>query len=248
MAPASTPADGGRSRHFAQELFSPLPDRYERLAAVLSFGQNGRWRREMVRHTVEGEPAIILDVATGPGGVALELARGSTAMVVGADVTASMLRAARDNARHAGLAERVTLAQCSAERLPFPDDTFDALSFTYLLRYVPHPHEVLHELVRVLKPGGTLANLEFFVPPARLWRASWWLYTRLLLPMGGLLLGGREWYEVGRFLGPSISSHYRRYPLGWHLDAWSEAGIIGIEASVMSRGGGVVMWGRKEHA
>jgi demethylmenaquinone methyltransferase/2-methoxy-6-polyprenyl-1,4-benzoquinol methylase len=135
--------------------------------------------------------------------------------------------------------------EARGEQLPFPDQTFDALTFTYLLRYVDDPKETLRELARVVRPGGTVASLEFFAPPSRLWRFLWWLYTRLLLPVGGLLTGGRDWYRVGRFLGPNISRYYRRYPLSWTEDAWRAAGFEEVGTRVMSLGGGLVMWGRR---
>lgn len=236
----------GRSSRYAQGLFTPLPRRYDRLAEVLSFGQNGRWRREMVGHIVQDTPATVLDVATGPGGVARQIARRSSAQIVGFDVTESMLRTAQQLVAADGLRHRVSLVRGTAERLPFADGAFDALSFTYLLRYVPDPARVVAELARVVRPGGAIASLEFAVPPAAGWRAAWWCYTRLVLPPAGLATGGREWYEVGRFLGPSITGHDRRYPLDWMLGAWRDAGIEEIGYRRMSLGGGLVMWGRKK--
>jgi demethylmenaquinone methyltransferase/2-methoxy-6-polyprenyl-1,4-benzoquinol methylase len=235
----------GRSSRFAQGLFTPLPDRYELLAEVLSFGQNGRWRREMVGHALADDPSSVLDVATGPGGVALEMTRRSSARIVGLDVTESMLAAAARVVGREGVSERVALVRATAEHLPFPDASFDALTFTYLLRYVPDPAAVLVELARVVRPGGAIASLEFAVPPANRWRAAWWCYTRMVLPVAGALTGGREWYEVGRFLGPSITRHYERYPLEWTIAAWRAAGIGDVEYRRMSLGGGLVMWGRR---
>jgi demethylmenaquinone methyltransferase/2-methoxy-6-polyprenyl-1,4-benzoquinol methylase len=229
----------------AQELFDGLPGRYDRLAEVLSFGQNGRWRRAMCDHIVAAAPPLVLDVASGTAGVAIQLARRSTARVVGIDLTELMLRQGRANVVRDGLSERVDLTAGRAEQLPFRDATFDALTFTYLLRYVADPLATLEELVRVLKPGATMSSLEFLVPPNRFWRGWWWLYTRFVLPAGGWVTGGREWWEVGRFLGPSISNHYRAYPLHWHVDAWQKAGLVDIGIRVMSLGGGLVMWGTK---
>ena len=200
----------------------------------------------MVSHLVSDAPALVLDVATGPGGVARMITRRSPARVVGLDVTEPMLELARAAARSENLDDRISLVRASGERLPFPDATFDAVSFTYLLRYVRDPAATLRELVRVAKPGGVIANLEFAVPPAPWWRAAWFCYTRGLLPLGGLLLGGREWYEVGRFLGPSITEHYRRFPIGWTVRAWEAAGATDVRLRRMSLGGGLVMWGRKE--
>ncbi|MHB1988138.1 MAG: class I SAM-dependent methyltransferase [Acidimicrobiales bacterium] len=239
------PGPDGRSRRFAQGLFSPLPRRYDRLAEVLSFGQNARWRREMVDHAIAGSPGLILDVATGPGGVARQLARRTRARVVGIDVTKAMLDHASRTLRDEALADRVTLVRGTAEQLPFPDNTFEALTFTYLLRYVADPEAVIREMVRVVRPGGAVASLEFCVPPVPYWQAAWWLYTRAVLPAAGALTGGKEWFDVGRFLGPSISRHYRRYTVEWTERAWSQAGLDDVRSRQMSLGGGLVMWGRK---
>jgi len=242
-AAQSTPASAERNR-FAQHLFAPLPQRYDRLAELLSFGQNGRWRRAMISK-VEPAPGLsVLDVASGTAGVALGLARAG-ATVVGVDLTEQMLRQGQRNVAGARMADRIRLVAGRAEQLPFEDAAFDALTFTYLLRYVNDPEATLRELARVVKPGARVASLEFMLPPSRFWRFWWFLYTRLLLPAGGLLTGGREWYGVGRFLGPSISGHYRRYPLTWTVEAWRRAGFTDVGARVMSLGGGLVMWGTR---
>jgi demethylmenaquinone methyltransferase/2-methoxy-6-polyprenyl-1,4-benzoquinol methylase len=237
---------------FAQQLFQGLPRRYDLLADALSFGQNRRWRRAMVDSVVngasdgsaDGGPATVLDVATGTAGVALQLARRSGSQVTGIDITEEMLRRGGAAVRREGLQARIALVAGQAEQLPFADATFDALTFTYLLRYVADPAATLAELARVVRPGGTVASLEFHVPPQPLARGAWWLYTRVGLPLlGGL--AGREWYRVGRFLGPSISAHYDRYSDAWTVDAWQRAGISDIGIRLMSLGGGVVMWGRR---
>ncbi len=240
--PLSTSAE---RNSFAQDLFTPLPARYDRLAEILSFGQNGRWRRAMVDQIVQAPGATVLDVASGTAGVAIQLARRTTARIVGVDLTEQMLRQGRANVTRAGLAARVGLVAGRGEQLPFPDASFDALTFTYLLRYVDDPQATLTELARVVRPGGRVASLEFCVPPSPFWRAAWWLYTRTLLPLGGLLTGGREWFVVGRFLGPNISGHYHRYPVGWTVQAWRAAGFTDVGVSLMSLGGGLVMWGTR---
>jgi demethylmenaquinone methyltransferase/2-methoxy-6-polyprenyl-1,4-benzoquinol methylase len=235
---------------FARDLFDGLPARYDRLAELLSFGQNGQWRAEMVGRVVEGQgrvPAdgVILDVASGTAGVALQLAARSRARVVGVDLTEKMLRQGQRRVTAAGRPDRITLMAGRAEQLPFPDACFDALTFTYLLRYVRDPQATLTELARVLKPGGIMASLEFCVPTGLFWHPAWWAYTRTVLPAGGLLLGGREWFRVGRFLGPNISAHYRRYPVAWTVGAWEKAGLTDVGTRVMSLGGGLVMWGTR---
>jgi demethylmenaquinone methyltransferase/2-methoxy-6-polyprenyl-1,4-benzoquinol methylase len=235
---------GDRNR-FAQQLFASLPKRYDQLAEILSMGQNGRWRRAMVDHIVPTSPGRMLDVASGTAGVALQLAARTSSDVVGVDLTRNMLVRGQENVAEAEMGERIWLVAGRAEQLPFPDGAFDALTFTYLLRYVEDPQATLSEMARVVKPGGVVASLEFLLPPSHFWRFWWWLYTRLVLPAGGWLTGGREWFRVGRFLGPNISQHYRRYPLSWTKDAWRRAGFEDVGVRVMSLGGGLVMWGTR---
>jgi demethylmenaquinone methyltransferase/2-methoxy-6-polyprenyl-1,4-benzoquinol methylase len=229
---------------FAQELFDGLPKRYDALEELLSFGQNRRWRSAMVDAVTQGRPRSVLDVATGTAGVALMLADRTDADITGVDLTEQMLR--RGKARVAAAGERrIRLTVGRAEQLPFPDATFDGLTFTYLLRYVADPAAALRELARVVRPGGTVASLEFAVPPRPVWLPAWRLYTRVVLPSAGFLTGGREWAHVGRFLGPSIEDHYRRYPVQTHVAMWQEAGFEDVRTRTMSLGGGLVMRGRR---
>ncbi|HKW07509.1 MAG TPA: class I SAM-dependent methyltransferase [Candidatus Dormibacteraeota bacterium] len=233
---------------FAAGLFEGLPPKYDRLAEVLSLGQNGQWRHELIRQIARVKPRRILDVATGTAGVAIALAGATQAEIVGVDLSEPMLEVGRKRVYAAGLDQRIRLEQSRAEALPFPDSSFDAVSFTYLLRYVADPGATIRELVRVLRPAGMLAGLDFFVPPSALWRLGWRFYTRALMPSGGFVLGGRPWWNAGRFLGPNIEGFYDRWPLDRIFEAWREAGMVDVEDRVMSLGGGLVMWGRKHHA
>jgi demethylmenaquinone methyltransferase/2-methoxy-6-polyprenyl-1,4-benzoquinol methylase len=235
---------------FARQLFDGLPRRYDILEAVLSFGQNHRWRTAMVDAILSSSPAPqrVLDVATGTAGVALMLTERSGVDVTGIDLTEQMLRGGRDHVREAGRTDRIRLVCGRAEQLPFPDATFDAMTFTYLLRYVADPAATVRELARVVRPGGTISSLEFFVPSPPVWLPLWRLYTRLVLPIGGFIGGGRAWATVGRFLGPSIEEHYQRYPVAEHVAMWEAAGLLDVQVRPMSLGGGLVMWGRKADA
>jgi demethylmenaquinone methyltransferase/2-methoxy-6-polyprenyl-1,4-benzoquinol methylase len=180
--------------------------------------------------------ARVLDVACGTGLVSRALVRRYGCSVVGLDQSPEMLSRAR-----ALVGPGVELVQGEAERLPFEDGAFDALTFTYLLRYVDDPAATMRELARVVRPGGRIAMLEFHVPRGP-WHPLWVLYTRVGLPLLGRLVS-RDWYEVGRFLGPSISGFWSRYPLASVASMWRAAGMGSVEARVMSLGGGVVMWG-----
>jgi demethylmenaquinone methyltransferase/2-methoxy-6-polyprenyl-1,4-benzoquinol methylase len=235
------PAQSSRKQH-ALQLFEELPKLYDELGAALSFFQDPRWRRAMVA-TVEAAPDDrILDVAAGTGLVSEALVERYGCSVVALDQSEPMLERARTKlTADPMLAERIELVLGEAESLPFADADFDHLTFTYLLRYVDDPGTTLRELARVVKPGGRLASLEFCLPGG-IWSWPWRLYTRVGLPVLGRL-ASRQWFEVGRFLGPSIESFYRSYPLERQLEMWKEAGIGAVRARRMSLGGGVVIWG-----
>ena len=197
----------------------------------------------MVTHVADGSPSRILDVACGPAAVTCELANRTPASVIGLDLSVDMLAEGAANVARAGLADRVSMVLGRGEQLPFEDGSFDGLTFTYLLRYVADPAATIAELARVVRPGGPIASLEFAVPPNPGWQAAWWLYTRAVLPVAGLVTGGPAWFDVGRFLGPSISTHYRQYPIPWTLEAWERAGVGVVGHRSMSLGGGLVVWG-----
>jgi demethylmenaquinone methyltransferase/2-methoxy-6-polyprenyl-1,4-benzoquinol methylase len=231
----------------AIELFAGLPERYDLLSSLLSFGQDPRWRRTMVEVVRAARGDRVLDVATGTGMVACELVARYGCTVTGLDQSESMLGRARAKlAADPALAEHIDLVAGEAERLPFDDGEFDALTFTYLLRYVDDPAATVAELARVVRPGGRLASLEFGVPPWPAARAAWRLYTGALLPAGGLLVGGRPWWRAGRFLHASIPDLYRRLPLPAVLDLYRAAGLRDLRVRRLSLGGGIVVWGVRE--
>src|SRR5205814_3859315 len=123
------------------------------------------------------------------------------------------------------------------------DASFDALTFTYLLRYVDDPAATLRELVRVVRPGGTIASLEFGLPRG-LSRPFWEVYVRAVLPLAGRTISA-DWARVGDFLGDSIRTFYERWPEQRLLTAWRDAGVSDVRQRRLSFGGGVVLWGHR---
>ncbi len=222
----------------AKTLFAPLGPTYERTGAILSLGQDPRWRHFLVSRIEAGPKDRVLDVATGTGLVARELVARRGCRVVGVDQGPGMLAEARRRANG-----RIELVEASAVRLPFADGEFDGLTFTYLLRYVDDPVATLGELARTVRAGGTIAGLEFGLPrgPAR---TLWELYVRAGLPAAGAVIG-KGWREAGSFLGGSIRSFNERWPQERLHEAWRAAGIDDVHSRRLSLGGGVVTWGRK---
>jgi demethylmenaquinone methyltransferase / 2-methoxy-6-polyprenyl-1,4-benzoquinol methylase len=227
----------------ARELFAPLGPTYDRYARLLSFGQDPRWRSFLVSR-IPPDAHRVLDVASGTAAVAIELAGSKPARtVIGVDQSTEMLAAGRERIGRAGLGDRIELREGRAESLPFANGEFEALTFTYLLRYVDDVPATLHELARVVRPGGTIAMLEFGLPRGA-WRPLWELYVRLGLPAAGALVSP-GWGGVGRFLGPSIREFWRQWPEPRLVDAWRQAGVSEVQARRMSLGGGIVVWGTR---
>jgi demethylmenaquinone methyltransferase/2-methoxy-6-polyprenyl-1,4-benzoquinol methylase len=224
-----------------RRIFTGIAASYDRVASVLSLGQDPRWRRALV-DAIDARPTDrLLDVATGTGMVAQALHDRYGCVVVGLDQSEDMLRVARTRE---GVYD--TIVEGRAEHLPFADATFDHLTFTYLLRYVDDPAATMRELVRVVKPGGRIAMVEFGLPRG-LWRPLWWLYTRVGLRVAGRLVS-KKWSAVGAFLGPSIERFYARHPQATVERYWREAGLSDVHARRMSVGGGLVMWATKPDA
>jgi demethylmenaquinone methyltransferase / 2-methoxy-6-polyprenyl-1,4-benzoquinol methylase len=219
---------------FARELFSPIAEDYDIWSKILSFWRDPAWRRSMVRGLGLEEGSMVLDVAAGTGQVTRLLER-SGFRTVALDQSPEMLRlAARRNA---------TAVNARAEALPFRDNEFDGLAFTYLLRYVDNPLDCMRELVRVVRPGGKIGMVEFG-RPSGIWKWPWRFYTRAGLPAAGALISP-GWRDVGRFLGRSIDEFHDRYPGKSLTLLWERAGLTEIRSSRPSLGGGLLMWGTK---
>ena len=232
--PSSPPDD-------ARRIFDGIGATYEKAGALLSFGQDGRWRARLVQ-SVQAEPDDrVLDVATGTGLVARALRERYGCEVVGLDRSADMLSraAARDG--------HIPLVRARAESLPFADESFDHVTFTYLMRYVDDPAATIRELARVVRPGGRIAALDFGVPPNPILRMLWRIYTSIGLPLIGSVIS-REWAGVGAFLGGSIERFNAAHSPHAVERYWCDAGLVDVHVSRMSFGAGVVMTARRADA
>lgn len=239
----SHPADPVR-RTLAQDLFDGVAPSYDTWAQVLTFFQYLRWREFLVSRMALRPGNLVLDVCTGTAGVAMEIADHHDGRIVGLDVSHLMLQAGLRAVEKKSLDGRVQLIQGRAEHLPFPDETFDIVVFTYLLRYVRDPDATIRELSRVLKPGGELLSLEFGIPEALWMRAIWELYNRVVMPVMTIPVS-RGWHRVGCFLGPSISDFCQRYPVDRLAAIWRDNGIPLVETRPLLKGAAIVMWGTK---
>ncbi|MDQ2914384.1 MAG: class I SAM-dependent methyltransferase [Chloroflexota bacterium] len=230
--PSSPPDD-------ARRIFSGIGASYEKAGALLSFGQDARWRAKLISLVGADPHDVVLDVATGTGLVARALHVRYGCEVVGLDRSADMLGAAAARDGH------IPLVRARAESLPFPDESFDHLTFTYLLRYVDDPAAVMRELARVVRPGGRIVALDFGVPANPILRALWRIYTTIGLPVMGRAISER-WSSVGAFLKGSIERFDREHPEPERH--WRDAGLTEIRVERMSFGAGLVITGMKDGA
>jgi demethylmenaquinone methyltransferase/2-methoxy-6-polyprenyl-1,4-benzoquinol methylase len=222
----------------AQQVFDGVAENYERPAQIFGLGQYHYWHRELAKLVATASPSTVLDMCTGTGLIAAELRRRTQAKMVGADLSRGMLRAAMARGVDAAL------VQADARHPPFTFASFDAVVFSYLLRYVEDVPATLNNLAALVRPGGLMASLEFGVPKG-VWKAPWQLYTRALMPVG-LTFVSPGWRHVGAFLGRSIAEFYQRWPVERQVDAWRRAGVEDIQARSLSLGGGQLIWGTRQ--
>jgi len=230
---------------FAARLFEGIAPQYDRVGALFSLGQDPRWRRFLVSKTNGVPGSVVLDAAAGTQLVSRELAARKRVRVVALDQSEPMLRAGREPTRLAGLDDLIHPIVGRAERLPFDDETFAAVTLTYLLRYVEHPAETVRELVRVLAPGGSIAMLEFHVPGWAPAHAGWWGYTRLVLPALASIVSP-AWARTARFLGPNVSAFIEDHSVADWVSWFQRAGVRHVRTRSFLFGTAVVLWGVKD--
>lgn len=166
-----------------RRIFNAVTGRYDFLNHFLSAGRDRMWRKFLVRHLRFFSTYRLLDLATGTGDIALAAARThGKIQVLALDFAWSMLLAADRKRRKSNLINRIALVQGDAFRLPFPDETFDAVSIGFGIRNMPNRLRVYEEILRVLVPGGRLHLLELTTPQGRIFRPLYLGYLKHLLP------------------------------------------------------------------
>jgi len=177
---------------YVRDLFRRVAPRYDFLNRLLSFRRDVGWRRFTARQAGLKPGDQVLDIATGTGDLAFELARyvGPQGRVVGLDFVEEMLVRAEAKAKGMGLASVCQFVHGNALDLPFPDESFDAASIAFGLRNVTDWERCLREMRRVVRPGGRVLVLEFSHPVWPVFRQVYFLYFRHLVPLIGRLIQG----------------------------------------------------------
>lgn len=185
-------------------MFDRIARRYDRVNRVLSLGLDKSWRRRTVRSLALGENAKVLDVATGTGDLAIDLARMTpTAKIIGLDPSQGMLDIAKEKVAKKTFADRIELVLGDAQALPYEDNSMDAATIAFGIRNVPDRMKGLREMARVVKTGGRVAVLELGEPKRGLLGAAARFHTRHVVPRLGALLSGKREYS---YLQKSIAA------------------------------------------
>lgn len=200
-----------------QKMFGEIAPRYDFLNHVLSCGIDKRWRKRVVRTLDPPADAKILDVCTGTGDLALDFWRRRGVAVTGCDFCEEMLEIGRKKVEKAGAGEKIELRFADAMNLPFGDDAYDFVTVAFGLRNIQDPQRGLAEMVRVCRPGGMVAVLEFSTPTMFPIRQLYRFYFRRILPRVGQLVA-RNRFDAYHYLPASVSE----FPQGEQLTQMME--------------------------
>ncbi|MEI7980517.1 MAG: bifunctional demethylmenaquinone methyltransferase/2-methoxy-6-polyprenyl-1,4-benzoquinol methylase UbiE [Bacteroidota bacterium] len=192
-------------KEVVREMFNDISSRYDFLNHFLSFGIDFLWRKKLVRLLRDARPVSVLDVATGTADLAIAIAESSgAAKIAGVDISAKMLEVGRKKVT-AKQMERIILLQCAdAECLPFPDNSFDAITVAFGVRNFENLEIGLTEMRRVLRPGGTVLILEFSHPSSFPMKQLYTFYSAYMIPFIGRLISGNS--RAYRYLPESVAA------------------------------------------
>jgi demethylmenaquinone methyltransferase/2-methoxy-6-polyprenyl-1,4-benzoquinol methylase len=214
-----------------QKMFDDISPKYDFLNHFLSFGIDLSWRKKMVALLSEQDPRRILDVATGTGDVAIALTSLNPEKIVGIDISDKMLDMARRKVTEKGLHKVITLKQCDAERIPFSDGSFDAVTVAFGVRNYQDLRKGLSEMKRVLCHGGTMMILEFSHPATFPVKQFYRFYSRFVIPFIGKLISTHS--KAYTYLPESAAA----FPSGSDfLDILTESGLINCHQQKLSFG------------
>ena len=247
VIPKGTEPEGATSEQDAarkvREMFTRIAPRYDLLNHLLSGRMDKRWRARTARELqpiLGRADAVVLDLCCGTGDLAFTLARGAKARIVGADFSHAMLVRAREKGEESDGARAVQLLEADALRLPFADGSFDLVTSAFGFRNLANYEEGLREIWRVLKPGGTLAILEFAEPAPGVFGELYRFYCRRILPViGGMISGDSKAY---RYLPKSVARFFRPEEF---VGVMRGAGYEGVRYVLMMLGTVAVHIGRR---
>lgn len=167
------------------KMFDNVSSNYDSLNRVITFGMDVSWRKKLVKYVCDKNPSLILDVATGTADMPIHFAKAKVKNIIGVDISSGMLEVGKKKVANLNLQHTIQLELGDAENLPFENNTFDAVTVTYGIRNFEDLKKGMTEILRVLKPTGTLAILETSVPENFPFKQGYLLYTKGIMPLIG---------------------------------------------------------------
>ena len=166
-------------------MFDTISENYDGLNRVISFGIDVKWRKKVIDLVAANNPENVLDIATGTGDLAINLAKTGAKNIIGLDISEGMLSVGRKKIVEKSLGNRIELMQADSEALPFEENSFDAVTVAFGVRNFEHLEKGLSEILRVLKPGGVFVILETSVPTKAPFKQGYTFYCKNILPLIG---------------------------------------------------------------
>jgi len=168
-------------------MFDTISENYDGLNRVISFGIDIKWRKKVVNIVKKTQPKHILDIATGTGDLAINLAETNAEKIVGLDISSGMLEIGKQKIEKKNLSNKIEMVIGDSENMPFEDNTFDAITVAFGVRNFETLEKGLKDILRVLKPGGTFVILETSIPTKTPFKQGYKIYTKHILPKIGKL-------------------------------------------------------------
>ncbi len=169
------------------KMFDTISEDYDGLNRVISFGIDIKWRKKVVELVKEKQPETILDIATGTGDLAINLAETNASKIVGLDISSGMLDIGKEKIKSKNLNARIDMVLGDSESMPFEDNSFDAITVAFGVRNFESLENGLKEILRVLRPNGSFVILETSVPGKTPYKQGYRFYTKNVLPVIGRL-------------------------------------------------------------
>ncbi|TYA84466.1 bifunctional demethylmenaquinone methyltransferase/2-methoxy-6-polyprenyl-1,4-benzoquinol methylase UbiE [Seonamhaeicola marinus] len=167
------------------KMFDTISGDYDGLNRVISFGIDVKWRKKVVELVRATNPESILDIATGTGDLAINLAKTNASKIIGLDISSGMLEIGKEKIKSKGLNDKIEMVLGDSENMPFEDNTFDAITVSFGIRNFETLENGLKEILRVLKPNGVFVILETSVPTKAPYKQGYKIYTKSILPLIG---------------------------------------------------------------
>jgi demethylmenaquinone methyltransferase/2-methoxy-6-polyprenyl-1,4-benzoquinol methylase len=230
---------GKERSDYVQNMFGRIAERYNLLNRVMTFGQDMRWRRFVVKQANLPKNGSLLDLATGTGDVAFEAKeKHPDATVIGADFALPMMYVGQDLPR----GNTISWSAADALNLPFPDNSFNAVVSGFLVRNVIDIPRTLSEQMRVLKPGGRIVILDTSPPPDNILKPFIMIHLNYIIPILGRVIGGEAGVDAYKYLPQSTQAFKTADELA---ELMRQAGYVNVAYKKFMLGTMAVHWGEK---